>query len=64
MSNITLSSLDQRKALIAKIAKRHRADRDFARSLEKKNSDVSNEYDNVVSDEFQRVKRSSVKVTW
>ena len=54
-------ALAARKALIAEIARRHAADREFAKSVAvKESTETQNEHDAIVAEEFERVQKVSV----
>ena len=60
MTPHTKMQLEARKSLIAKIAQRHAAERELIKSFEvEDNTKVSSDYDNLVQDEFARVRKAS-----
>jgi hypothetical protein len=60
MTPQTKMQLEARKSLIASIAQRHAADRKLIKSFEVEDSTkVSSDYDNLVQDEFARVRKAS-----
>lgn len=61
MKNTTTSDLNARKNLIAEIARRHAADREFIKSVSvKETTTTSDEHDAVIAEEFARLENASV----
>jgi hypothetical protein len=60
MKNTDTTSLIARKALIAKIAERHRSDKQFLKSFQvESHTEVRDEYTAIIEEEFERVQRAS-----
>jgi hypothetical protein len=60
MTPQTKMQLEARKSLIAKIAQRHAAERDLLKSFEvDKNTKFSDDYEAIVQNEYDRVRKSS-----
>jgi hypothetical protein len=60
MKTETATALVSRKALIAKIAERHRSDKQFLKSFQvESHTEVRDEYTAIIEEEFERVQRAS-----
>lgn len=60
MTTQTKMQLEARKSLIAKIAERHASEDKMLKSFAvEKNTDVENEYDALVQDEYAQVRKAS-----
>jgi hypothetical protein len=60
MTPSTKTQLEARKSLIAKIAQRHAAEDQMLKSFAvEKNTDVANDYDALVQDEYAQVRKAS-----
>lgn len=58
---MTETAKTARKNLIAEIARRHAADREFAKSVAvKESTGTANEYDTIVAEEFAALEKASV----
>ena len=58
---MTESEKTARKNLIAEIARRHAAEREFVKSVSvKETTGTTAEYDAVIAEEFERVQKASV----
>jgi hypothetical protein len=58
---MTEAAKTARKNLIAEIAKRHAADREFVKSVSvKESTGTTPEYDAVIAEEFERLEKASV----
>jgi ribose 1,5-bisphosphokinase PhnN len=58
---MTETSKIARKNLIAEIAKRHAAEREFVKSVSvKESTGTAEEYDAVIAEEFERLEKASV----
>jgi hypothetical protein len=61
MKKTETTAMIARKELIASIAKRHAAEREFMKSAEVKTStNTSSEYENVITEEFQALLKASI----
>lgn len=60
---MTETAKTARKNLIAEIARRHAADREFAKSVAvKESTETSTEHDAIIAEEFDRLEKASVIV--
>ena len=58
---MTEAAKTARKNLIAEIAKRHAAEREFVKSVSvKESTGTTAEYDTIIAEEFERLEKASV----
>jgi hypothetical protein len=61
MKNTSTPTLIARKNLIAQIAQRHAAEREFVKSVSvKESTDTDSEYQSVISEEYDRLQKASI----
>jgi hypothetical protein len=63
MTPQTKMQLEVRKSLIAKIAQRHAAEREFVKSVSvKESTDTDSEYQSVITEEYDRLQKASINI--
>jgi len=61
MKNTSTPALTARKNLIAQIAQRHAAEREFLKSVSvKESTDTESEYESVIAEEYDRLQKASI----
>ena len=61
MKNTSTPTLIARKNLIAQIAQRHSAEREFVKSVSvKESTDTESEYQSVITEEYDRLQKASI----
>jgi hypothetical protein len=64
MKNTSTPALTARKNLIAQIAQRHAADREFVKSVAvKQSTDTESEYQSVIAEEYASLQKASINTS-